>query len=102
MTPQIRHDTDNASSPHRPKRHQAAEVPSTRQRIPASDRPRVLAMVKELYVQQGKPIRKIAAELDRSYGLVHRMLKDELGVQMRPRGGQHPIHRRSAADRATE
>jgi DNA-directed RNA polymerase specialized sigma24 family protein len=44
---------------------------------------------------EGKPIRQIAQEQDRSYGAVHRMLTDA-GVELRKRGGSNGGRRKRA------
>lgn len=54
-------------------------------RISGADRAEISAKIKSKY-ESGDSIRKIAAELQRSYGFVHRVL-NESGVTLRGRGG---------------
>lgn len=54
-------------------------------RISGADREAVAAEIKGKY-EKGDSIRSIAAELQRSYGFVHRVL-NESGVTLRGRGG---------------
>lgn len=56
-------------------------------RVTGEARTIMAAAVMKAYAE-GKPIRQIAQEQDRSYGAVHRMLTDA-GVELRPRGGSN-------------
>nr|WTB28480.1 helix-turn-helix domain-containing protein [Streptomyces sp. NBC_00830] len=60
---------------------------SRRHQVLGAERTELALAVAERYVA-GAPIRAIAAELDRSYGFVHRLLS-ESGVALRGRGGSH-------------
>jgi hypothetical protein len=54
-------------------------------RVTGGDRQKLASDLKKKYVG-GASIRSLAAETNRSYGFVHRMLT-ESGVQLRGRGG---------------
>lgn len=54
-------------------------------RISGPERAEMAAAVRRRY-EEGWPIRRIAAEVNRSYGFVHRVLS-ESGVTLRGRGG---------------
>ncbi|MER6076184.1 helix-turn-helix domain-containing protein [Streptomyces sp. NPDC001817] len=56
-----------------------------RRLVPGPERDRVAAELKARY-EAGASIRALAAEADRSYGGVHRLLADA-GVTFRSRGG---------------
>lgn len=56
-------------------------------RVVGDARATLTATVKQAYEEQNKSIREIAEDTGRSYGAVHRMLK-ESGVTIRGRGGQ--------------
>lgn len=55
------------------------------QRITGAEREKLAKKLKKSY-ESGSSIRELAAETQRSYGFVHRILKDA-GVQLRGRGG---------------
>lgn len=55
------------------------------QRVSGSDRKKLAKDLKMRY-EGGASIRELAGDLSRSYGFVHRMLKDE-GAKLRGRGG---------------
>lgn len=55
------------------------------QRVTGPDRDKLTRELKKKY-QAGSSIRELAAETSRSYGFVHRLLKDG-GVDLRGRGG---------------
>lgn len=55
------------------------------QRITGTDRDALADELRRLY-ESGHSIRRIAAEVDRSYGFVHRILVDS-GATLRGRGG---------------
>jgi hypothetical protein len=54
-------------------------------RISGAERDEMASELKRRY-ESGESIRKIAAEVERSYGFVHRVLS-ESGVSLRGRGG---------------
>ena len=54
-------------------------------RVTGADRSKLASELKKKYTS-GASIRALAAETNRSYGFVHRMLS-ESGVQLRGRGG---------------
>lgn len=55
------------------------------QRITGGDRDKLAKDLKKKY-ESGRSIRELAAETNRSYGFVHRILSDA-GVKLRGRGG---------------
>ncbi len=55
------------------------------QRVTGADRDALTKELVEKY-QAGASIRDLAAETSRSYGFIHRILKDS-GVELRGRGG---------------
>ena len=55
------------------------------QRITGGDRDKLAKDLKKKY-ESGRSIRELAAETNRSYGFVHRILSDA-GVRLRGRGG---------------
>ena len=55
------------------------------QRVTGADRDALTEELVEKY-QAGASIRDLAAETSRSYGFIHRILKDS-GVELRGRGG---------------
>jgi hypothetical protein len=55
------------------------------QRVTGADREELTEKLVKQY-QAGASIRELAAETSRSYGFIHRILKDS-GVELRGRGG---------------